>query len=35
MMNDAYHVFIDISKNAAMERSKCEEADDRGGGANR
>ncbi len=33
-----YHVFIDTSKNAAIERSKCEEckeADDSGGGANR
>jgi hypothetical protein len=33
-----YHVFIDISKNPAIERSKCEEreeADDHGGGKSR
>lgn len=33
-----YHVFIDLSKNAPIERSKWkepEEADDHGGGVNR
>ena len=33
-----YHVFIDIFKNRAMERSsceKCEEVDDHGGGRSR